>query len=68
MAATHLKEVEARMKLMQEQVRRIRETKSPEVRATLLREHMHTMMERALDDVAVLAANEWEARGVLGST
>ena len=45
-AATHLKEVEARMKLMQEQMRRIRETKSPEVRATLLREHMHTMMEQ----------------------
>ena len=45
-AATHLKEVEARMKLMQQQMRRIRETKSPEVRATLLREHMHTMMEQ----------------------
>ena len=45
-AATHLKEMEARMKLMQEQMRRIRETKSPEVRATLLREHMHTMMEQ----------------------
>ena len=44
--ATHLKEVEARMKLMQEQMRRIRSTKSPEVRATLLREHMHTMMEQ----------------------
>ena len=46
MAATHLKEMEARMKLMQEQMRRIRSTKSPEVRATLLREHMHTMMEQ----------------------
>ena len=34
------------MKLMQEQMRRIRATKSPEVRATLLREHMHTMMEQ----------------------
>ena len=32
------------MKLMQEQMRRIREAKSPEVRAKLLREHMHTMM------------------------
>ena len=46
MAATHLKEMEARMKLMQEQMRRIRATKSPELRATLLREHMHTMMEQ----------------------
>ena len=34
------------MKLMQEQMRRIRATKSPELRATLLREHMHTMMEQ----------------------
>ncbi len=46
MAATHLKEMEARMKLMQEQMRRIRATKSPELRAALLREHMHTMMEQ----------------------
>lgn len=46
MAAQHLNEMEARMKLMQEQMRRIRATKSPEVRATLLREHMHTMMEQ----------------------
>ena len=46
MAAQHLNEMEARMKLMQEQMRRIRATKSPELRATLLREHMHTMMEQ----------------------
>ena len=46
MAAQHLSAMEARMKLMQEQMRRIRATKSPEVRATLLREHMHTMMEQ----------------------
>ena len=46
MAAKHLSAMEARMKLMQEQMRRIRSTKSPELRATLLREHMHTMMEQ----------------------
>ncbi len=46
MATKHLNEMEARMKLMQEQMRRIRATKSPEARATLLREHMHTMMEQ----------------------
>ena len=31
---------------MQEQMRRIRATKNPEVRARLLREHMHTMMRQ----------------------
>ncbi len=46
MAAKHLSAMEARMKLMQEQMRRIRETKSPEMRAKLLREHMHTMMRQ----------------------
>jgi hypothetical protein len=46
MAAKHLSAMEARMKLMQEQMRRIRATKSPELRATLLREHMRTMMEQ----------------------
>ena len=46
MAAKHLDEMEARMKLMQVQMRRIRATKSPELRATLLREHMDTMMEQ----------------------
>ena len=43
-AAQHLSEMEARMKLMQQQMRRIRETKSPQLRAKLLREHMNTMM------------------------
>ena len=46
MAAKQLSALEARMRLMQEQMRRIRATKSPEVRARLLREHMHTMMRQ----------------------
>ncbi len=48
MTAQHLDlgAMEARIKLMQEQMRRIRATKSPELRARLLREHMHTMMEQ----------------------
>ena len=34
------------MRLMHEQLRRIRETTTPEVRANLLRKHMHTAMEQ----------------------
>ncbi len=34
------------MRLMHEQLRRIRETTSPEVRVNLLREHMRTMMDQ----------------------
>ena len=46
MAAQHLSTMEARMKLMQGQMRRIHEATNPEVREKLLREHMHTMMEQ----------------------
>ena len=38
--------MQARMKLMQEQMRRIREAKSPAERQKLLREHMQSMMEQ----------------------
>ncbi len=63
MSAKHLSEMEVRMKLMQEQMRRIRETKSPAIRAKLLREHMHTMMDqmqamRAMDGRMVGGGNQ----------
>ena len=45
-AARHLGAMDARMKLMQGQMRRIQEATNPEVREKLLREHMHTMMEQ----------------------
>ena len=68
MAAQHLSAMDARMKLMQEQMRRIRETKSPEVRATLLREHMHTMMEqmRAMSAMGGRMMSGMMPRGMMG--
>ncbi len=41
-----LEQMQARMKLLQEQMRRIREAKTPAERSKLLREHMHTMLEQ----------------------
>ncbi|MFP5248944.1 MAG: hypothetical protein ACLGP3_03860 [Acidobacteriota bacterium] len=41
-----IEQMQARMRLMQEQMRRIRETNSPAERARLLREHMQTMLEQ----------------------
>jgi hypothetical protein len=40
-----IRQLQARMRLMQEQMRRIDETHSPEERAKLLHEHMQTMLE-----------------------
>jgi hypothetical protein len=69
MAAKHLNAMEARMKLMQEQMRRIRSTKSPELRATLLREHMHTMMEQmqAMRAMGGRMMSGMMPRGMMGS-
>ena len=69
MAAKHLAAMEARMKLMQEQMRRIRATKSPEARARLLREHMHTMMEqmRAMRAMGGRMMSGMMPRGMMGS-
>ena len=69
MAAKHLNAMEARMKLMQEQMRRIRSTKSPELRATLLREHMHTMMEQmqAMRAMGGRMTSGMMPRGMMGS-
>ena len=69
MAAKHLSAMEARMKLMQEQMRRIRSTKSPELRATLLREHMHTMMEQmqAMRAMGGRMMSGMMPRGMMGS-
>ena len=41
-----LEQMQARMKLLQEQMRRIREAKTPTERSKLLREHMRTMFEQ----------------------
>ena len=41
-----LEQMQARMKLLQEQMRRIREAKTPAERSKFLREHMHTMLEQ----------------------
>ena len=41
-----LEQMHARMKLLQEQMRRIREAKTPAERSKFLREHMHTMLEQ----------------------
>ena len=69
MAAKHLDEMEARMKLMQVQMRRIRATKSPELRATLLREHMDTMMEQmqAMRAMGGRMMSGMMPRGMMGS-
>jgi hypothetical protein len=68
MAAQPLGAMEARMKLMQEQMRRIRATKNPEVRATLLREHMHTMMEQmqAMRAMGGRMMSDMMPRGMMG--
>ena len=68
MSAKHLSAMEARMKLMQGQMRRICETKSPEVRAKLLREHMRTMMEqmRAMSVMGGPMMSRMMHRGMMG--